>query len=458
MRTMDAPIRDLEQAMEIVAGAILPPWRDGDDDLKVGLEPELFPVRVGPGGEPLARLPIHGPGGSLERFERLPEAPWRRAEREDDLPELLLADGGRITFEPGGQVEHSSPVHPSAAATLADLRRTQAALRRALGPDAALAAAGVDPWFGPGEVPTQLEAPRYRAMAAYFARRGPDGALMMRCTASTHINLDLGPEGVRTERCALAHLVAPLMTATFSSSPGEGVHCRRARVWQGVDPSRTGFPSATGLEAGLPPEEICARAALDADVLLFRTADGAAVAGEPGFSFRRWIEEGHPRHGRPRPSDLLYHLTTLFFEVRVRGRLELRSPDALPPPWWGVPLVLASGLLYDPAARERALGELSGLCTRLHDLWVRAALDGLGDPEIGRLSERVWEIAVSGAGRLPRGWLPESDLRRAGEFLERFTARGRAPADELREAAELGPAASLSWARGQLCAVEDDAE
>ncbi len=458
MRTAEEPLRDLEQAMEIVAGAILPPWRDGDHDLKVGLEPELFPVKVGPRGEPLVRFPILGPEGSLHRLERLPGAPWRRVEQEDGLPELALADGGRITFEPGGQVEHSSPVHASAAATFADLRRTQAALRQALGPDAVLAAAGVDPWFGPGEVPMQLEAPRYRAMAAYFARRGPAGAVMMRCTASTHINLDLGPEGVRTERCALAHLLAPLMTATFSSSPGEGVHCRRARIWQGVDPTRTGFPSVMALGTGQAPEEICARAALDADVLLFRTPDGDAEAGEPGFSFRRWIEEGHPRHGRPRPSDLLYHLTTLFFEVRVRGRLELRSPDALPPPWWGVPLVLASGLLYDPVARERALGELDGLCTRLHDLWVRAAVEGLRDPEIGRLSGRVWEIALSGAARLPRGWLPAADLRRAEEFLQRFTARGRAPADELREAAESGPAASLSWARGQLCAVEDTAE
>jgi len=337
---------------------------------------------------------------------------------------------------------------------MADFNRTLTAVREALSyGDVALAAAGADPWFGPDEVPMQLDAPRYRAMAAYFERRGPAGAVMMRCTTSTQINLDLGPGGVRTERYSLASLISPLITATFTSSPGHGVRSRRARTWQELDPTRTGFPKALERGHTLSPEEVYAEAALDADVLLFRTPDGDAEPGEPGFRFQDWIESGHPRFGRPTKDDLLYHLTTLFFEVRVRSVLELRSPDALPAPWSGVPLVLVSGLLYDPRARAEALALLGALGPRLDELWRRAAAVGLRDPEIASLAGRAWEIAIRGAERLPTGWLGEGELQLADQFLERFTARRLAPADELEEALAEGPAASLSWTTGRIARI-----
>ncbi len=444
MTEKDDLIRDVEQARAIVAETILPPWGDSDD-LKVGLEPELFPFVVGPDGASVGRLPIDGADGSLERLMTTEDVPWRAHESGGGPTELRLEDGGRITFEPGGQIEYSSPVSSSARAVVEGARATFSAIRKALGSEVRLVGLGVDPWFGPESVPMQLEAPRYRAMAAYFDRRSPAGAVMMRCTASTQINLDLGPEGVRTERCALAHRISPLLTATFSSSPGDGVLCRRARAWQQLDPTRTGFPLSVARPAYLTPEEICAGSALDADVLLFRTPDGGAEPGEPGFTFRDWIESGHAAFGRPRRSDLLYHLTTLFFEVRVRGFLELRAPDALPTRWADVPLTLVSGLVYDPVARERALGLLDGLCSRLHELWEKAATDGLRDPDIADLAGSVWELAVGGAERLPSGWLEDESLPRAVEFLERFTARGLAPADELRGVMRGGPSAVLSW-------------
>lgn len=444
----DVLIRDVEQARAIVAETILPPWGDSDD-LKVGLEPELFPFVVGADEASVGRLPIGGADGSLQRLQSADDVPWRTHEQGGGPTELRLSDGGRITFEPGGQIEYSSPVSSSAKAVVNGARATFCAVRSALGAEVKLVGLGVDPWFGPDNVPMQLEAPRYRAMAAYFDRRGPAGAVMMRCTASTQINLDLGPEGVRTERCALAHRISPLLTATFSSSPGDEVHCRRARAWQQLDPTRTGFPLSIARQAHLTPEEICAGSALDADVLLFRTPDGGAEPGEPGFTMRDWIEDGHVGFGRPRRSDLLYHLTTLFFEVRVRGFLELRAPDALPARWADVPLTLVSGLLYDPVARERALGLLDGLCSRLHELWEKAAVDGLADPDIMELAAPVWELAVEGAERLPSGWLDDDSLSRAVAFLDRYTARGLAPADEVRDAVREGPASVFSWSENE---------
>ncbi len=434
-----------DEAAELAARLAFPEWRERDDALKVGIEAEFFPVLRDAAGRPAGRLPLHGAGGTLERLRAVaPRHGWRVV--EGAVPRVELPEGGRLTFEPGGQVELSSAVQPSIAAAVEQLDRIGRALRAALEPaGAVLAAVGVDPWHPLAAAPQQLDAPRYRAMHAYLERRSPAGPVMMRHTASTQINLDLGPDGVRRERWWLANLLSPLLTATFTSSPGEGVACARAGVWQRLDPTRTGFP-ATGPDEA--PAAACARAALDADVMLFWRPDGDAEPGEPGFSFRRWIREGHPRYGWPTAADLEYHLTTLFFEVRVRGFLELRAPDALPEPWWAVPVALVAALMYDPEARGRALDELAPLGADLHGAWARAARAGLRDRQLGALAGRVWRLALAALDRLPEAAVGGETRRRARRFLERYTFRGEVPADELRPLLAESPAASLAWASG----------
>jgi glutamate--cysteine ligase len=86
-----------------------------------------------------------------------------------------------------------------------------------------------------------------------------------------------------------------------------------------------------------------------------RGRDGGWDPGSPGFSFGRWLEEGHPRHGWPTRDDLDYHLTTLFFEVRPRGFLELRAGEQLPDCWRAAQVVLTSSAIYDDVARRAIL-------------------------------------------------------------------------------------------------------
>jgi hypothetical protein len=130
-----------------------------------------------------------------------------------------------------------------------------------------LASAGLDVWQQGAEVPQQLMAPRYLAMAAYFERRGPHGALMMRRSCALQVNLDLGDDGQRAERWLVANLVSPLACATFACSPGPDVASTRALAWQGLDPTRTGFPRLLADGSSDPAEQLAA-AAFDADVLL----------------------------------------------------------------------------------------------------------------------------------------------------------------------------------------------
>jgi glutamate--cysteine ligase len=150
--------------------------------------------------------------------------------------------------------------------------------------------------------------------------------------------------------------------------------------------------------------------------------------------------------GWPTTDDLDYHLTTLFFEVRPRGFLELRAGEALPDPWRPAPVVLVTSLLYDPQACEAGLALLAPHRRRLVSLWQRAATVGVRDPELQGLACSLWEIALAGAERLPAGFLGGGALRVARDFVERYPVRGRMPADELELLQGLNPAWAVAWA------------
>jgi glutamate--cysteine ligase len=269
---------------------------------------------------------------------------------------------------------------------------------------------------------------------------------MMRHTASLQINLDLGPEGVWQERWLLANLASPLMTATFASSPGLGAVCARARAWQELDPTRSGFPRLLVEGPGDDPRGEWAQAALEADVMIYRVSEDHFEPGCQDCSFEKWIRNGHPRWGWPTTEDLDYHLSTLFFEVRPRGFLELRAGEALPDRWRATPVVLMAALLYDDSARAAALDLLQVHRSQLPALWRRAAIDGVREPELRELASRLWIIGLNGARALPAGYVGDPDLAATEAYLEHFTDRGRMPADDVLELLAEDPARALEWA------------
>ncbi len=415
----------------------------------VGLEPEQLVVRPAALGSARGRPRLDGDDGVVAVIDALAVASPALLERAGGgakgAPHFDLANGGRLTFEPGAQVEHSTAVHPSVRSALDDVAalelRLQGAFRAA---GAVLAAVGLDPWHDVADVPQQFAAGRYVAQAAYYERRGPAGRLMMRHTCSLQVNLDLGPEPVLRERYLAANLLSPLLTATFASSPGPAAVSTRAQVWQGLDPTRTGFPSGLA-EPGRDPRAVYAEAVLAADVMLFRTADGAFHPGLPCFSFATWMRDGHEL-GWPTLDDLDYHLSTVFFEVRPRGFLELRAGEAVPAPLRAAPVVLLSAALYDERARGDILDALLPHRHRLAELWRRAAERGLRDAEIAGLAARVWAAAVAGAERLPVSFVGAAHLAATQRFLDRYVGAGRMPADDVAERLATSPAAALEWA------------
>jgi len=126
---------------------------------RTGLELELQLMTSGPAGD-------HVP--TTERITLMA-----------DLHTLPLRS--RLTVEPGGQIELSSPPADDVAGAAGHLGHDLALVRRRVEWHCLrLVGSGLDPCRAPRRV---LEGPRYAAMETYFDRRGVAGRLMMCSTA-----------------------------------------------------------------------------------------------------------------------------------------------------------------------------------------------------------------------------------------------------------------------------------
>ncbi|MGW1887853.1 ergothioneine biosynthesis glutamate--cysteine ligase EgtA [Streptomyces sp. NPDC001970] len=348
-----------------------------------------------------------------------------------------LSGGSRITREPGGQVELSSPAALSLTACVeamaADLTVLREAVERA---GLILVGQGLDPYREP---PRILDHPRYRAMERFFDREGPSGRVMMRRTAAVQINLDGGDEshsfsGYRY-RWELAHRVGPVLVAAFANSPivdgrPSGWLSTRQAVWSRMDAGRTHQPRYHA-----DPRVSWTRYALDAKVMCIPGDDNGDWTAPPDLTFRDWLR-GTPGLRRPALADLDYHLSTLFPPVRPRGWLELRMTDAQNGDDWIVPTVLAATLLNDPAAADAAYAATEPLCQDIRpvpsdDIWQRAARIGLADPDLAKAARACFAAADSALARPGASAV----LRQAlADFAERYPERGRCPAHDQLDA------------------------
>lgn len=377
---------------------------------RVGVELELLPVDAGT-GRPLA--PDGGDGPSTGKLLRgLADGRGWRPEGAG-APGFELPDGGRLTFEPGGQIEYSSAPAASVGEVLDRVEAVVEPLRaRAADAGIELVCRGIDPENPPSAARRVLHSRRYTRLADHLARIGPAGRRMMLQTAAVHVNLDLGDGPGR--RWRVANALTPYLLASFANSARyrgreTGFRSYRARQWRELDVGRS------GVFAGRAPVEEYLDFALGAGAILL------GEDGEPARPFRSWLAAG-----RVDGEAWSEHLSTLFPEVRPRGYLEIRSLDALPPRWLAAPLVFLAGILYDDEACRTA-DEL--LPPADDGALERAGRLGVGDAAIRRTTLELWHVALEGArrcGPLVGGRAVET----ARAFRDRYPARGRDPAGD----------------------------
>jgi glutamate--cysteine ligase len=325
---------------------------------------------------------------------------WHEQSNGSDPSSWKLADGAYISFEPGGQIEISTAPKPTASEGIDSTQSLVKTLRDAMSnAGIELLARGVDPFNTIDAVPLQLQRERYADMTRYFDSVGPSGVQMMRQTAALQINLERGEDP--KSRWRLVNSLAPIVVALFANSrqyarKPTGWASYRAHLWRTLDPSRTGiiYDEAGHVERYL-------RFALDAI---------AMRGGGPGYrAFREWILE--PAINR---DDWLFHLSTLFPEVRPKEFFELRSADTIEPDALAAPVVFVTGLVYDDECARR-VSELIGAPSE--KLLERAGRLGLADPEIRRITSRLVVLALEGGRRLGGDYLRRPHLEAAYRYF-----------------------------------------
>ena len=365
-------------------------------------------------------------------------APDRRTATVHSVRELVTS---KVSQEPGGQLELSTPPADDLTAAVAVLEQDAATARKcAAGHGLRLTGWAADPYRAPRRVRFD---PRYTAMEAYFDRSGNAGRLMMCSTASVQVNVEAGGDavdadtldGVAERRWALLHEIGPALVAAFANSPlhrgrPTGWVSYRQAIWAAIDPART---RPVRCNAGESLAQAWARWCLDAPLLLVRRP-GQHWLAPAAATFRDWIRGGDrvvPDRAAPTVDDLAYHLTTLFPPVRARGHFEVRYLDTQPQDWWRVPVAVVSALVDDETAGQQA----RQACAAVTDRWLPAARHGVHDPLLHRAAGDVLALAAASLNRSAR----TSTLGRCVEdYLERWTLRARCPADDMLEGLHRG--------------------
>jgi glutamate--cysteine ligase len=255
-----------------------------------------------------------------------------------------LVERGHPSYEPGGQLELSVPPQTSIPTLLREVDWCLGTIAETT----EIALTGVDPWRSLDDVQLTLQTPRYLSMQQHFDRHGDSGRRMMRLTASLQVCVDLLAGNAGREQWLVANLAGPALVRAFGGS------LERTRIWQGIDPARTGYDGRhLGVLDPLGAYEAFARAA---ERLPIAEAD-----------------------------DDRYHLNTLFPPVRPRGGyLELRYLDSQRPTAELLGTIWA--LMYDERLRRVALELLLPTLPTYWDQWQDAdpmpLLDVIGSREV----------------------------------------------------------------------------
>ncbi len=389
------------ELLEDVRQRLFAPTRSANP-YAIGLELELIPVHKTTRTRALATG--DGRASTAEVLSELGRREgWREQSNDSDPPSWRLADGAYISFEPGGQIEISTAPKPSASESIDSTQSLVKVLRDAMSKvEIELLAVGVDPFNAIDSVPLQLHRERYTRMTRYFESIGPSGVQMMRQTAALQMNIERGEDP--KFRWRLLNGLAPIVVALFANSRQyehrpTGWASYRAQLWRTLDPSRTGiiYDDAAHVKRYL---------SFALDAVAMRGDDGSAFR-----PFREWINEPAVKR-----EDWLFHLSTLFPEVRPKEFFELRSADTIEPDALAAPVVFVTSLVYDDESAHQA-AELIGAPSE--KLLERAGRLGLADPEIRKIASRLVVLALDGSRRLGSEYIRRPHLAAAYQFFAR---------------------------------------
>src|SRR3954470_18766337 len=428
--TYSRPIESRADLLSVFAGGEKPreKWR-------IGTEHEKFVYRMAD-----HRAPSYDePGGIRDLLMGLTEYGWKPVIENGNVIALSGADGN-ISLEPAGQFELSGAALENLHQTCAEAARHLDQCK-AVGERLGLGFLGVGMWPDKtrAELPVMPKG-RYAIMLNYMPKVGSLGLDMMLRTCTIQVNLDYASEADMVRKFRVGLALQPLATALFANSPftegkPNGFLSFRSHIWSDTDHDRTGMlPFA--FEAAFVYVRYLDHAVDVPMYFLVRHGKYLDVAGQ---SFRDFLDgrlPGLPGE-KPRVSDFIDHLSTIFPEVRLKSFLEMRGADG--GPWSRICALPALwvGLLYDDDALAAAWDEVKDwnidARQRLRDSVPKLGLNAEtpGGETLGALGKRI--LAIADAGLQARARLNASGDNESGflDPLREVLASGKSPAERL---------------------------
>ncbi|HZS46868.1 MAG TPA: glutamate-cysteine ligase family protein [Blastocatellia bacterium] len=281
-------------------------------------------------------------------------ASTRSRTEENGLTTEITTDFGRITLEPGGQIELSGWPRKTIKEIESDLNLYLSRLHEISEENGFIfLAAGFDPVRTLQEQ-NWIPKKRYKLMKPYLAEKGARAWDMMTRTCAIQANLDYENEIDLAKKFLLGNRLGPIIAAIFANSPFQegkpsGYKSTRYAVWLETDCDRTGVsPAATGKFS----VDQFVDYALSVPMFFVRR-DGTYI-NLLGRQFDQFLD-GELIEEVPKMQDFVDHLTTIFTDARIKPHVEVRSADS-----GGVEQVLAlqalwKGLMYDEATLDESL-------------------------------------------------------------------------------------------------------
>jgi glutamate--cysteine ligase len=425
------PIESRDDLLAVFSGGEKRPeqWR-------IGTEHEKFVYRTAD-----HRAPAYDePGGIRDLLMGLTEFGWSPVVENGNVIALMGPHQGTVSLEPAGQFELSGAMLENLHQTCSEAGRHLAQVK-AVGDKLGIGFLGLGMWpdKARGDLPIMPKG-RYAIMLNYMPKVGNLGLDMMLRTCTIQTNLDYSSEADMVKKFRVGLALQPVATALFANSPftegkPNGYLSYRSHIWEDTDPDRTGMLPFV-FEDGFGYERYC-DFALDVPMyFVFRDGQYIDVAGE---SFRAFLDGKLPQlpGEKPKLSDFIDHLSTIFPEVRLKSFLEMRGADG--GPWSRICALPALwvGLLYDSVALDAAWDLVRDWTIEQHEeLRHHVPKLALGAPAPGggtllELSRKVLAIASDGLTRRAR--LNSAGDNESGflDPLNEVVASGKTPAERL---------------------------
>ena len=352
MSKLDEVVENKDQLIQYLEDGCKPKnlWTIGTEHEKFGFKKNN-----------LTPLPYKGSCSILSVLKGLIDTfGWKPIE-ENNVIIGLKKGAANVTLEPGGQLELSGAllenVHETCFEVATHLAEVKTIADRI---GAGFIGLGAAPEWLHTQMP-KMPKDRYKLMAPYMEKVGSHGTQMMFRTCTVQVNLDYGSETDMVKKMRVGLALQPIATALFAASPffegkNTGYKSYRSRIWHDTDKSRTGMlPFVFDEDFGF---ESWVEYALDVPMYFVKRENKYINA--LGLSFKNFMkgELSVLPNEKPKLSDWIDHLTTIFPEVRLKQFIEMRGADA--GPWSRICALPAFwvGIIYD----EQTLNSAWEIC------------------------------------------------------------------------------------------------